>query len=283
MFSEPAAVPALLVQRHCQQRRRGGGGLNDLMAAAAPVDLVSLPGLFALGAQDFPAQQRAAMPLPRALFGRLIAQSPAQWAAFDPHAPFSLSYSAPMPLVFATDAAGVGELLAHRADARAALRHVGWTAADVAAYASSKLVKLVVFEAPPAPPATWDEVLNAALPTVAAAACGPPGAWSPAPAANARFVRALQEQRSLVVGAGVDSREGDADRSVEAFLKDLDEGRPAWSHARRVLARVLWLDDLFDGSGRTRKPDGSAGCNEYLVASSAPADARVAVLEFSVA
>jgi hypothetical protein len=255
------------------------------MAGAAPADLVTLPGLLALGAQDFPAQQQraAAPPPPRALFGRLIAQSPAQWAAFHPHAPFALSYGVPMPLVFATDAAGVGELLAHRADARAALRFVGWTDADVAAYAGSKLVKLVVFEAPPARPATWDEVLSTALPAVAAAACGPPGAWAPAPAANARFVRALQEQRSLVIGAAVDSRQWDADRSVEAFLRDLDDGRPAWSHARRVLARVLWLDDLFDGSGRTRKPDGSAGCAEFLVASSAPADARVAVLEFSAA
>ena len=174
----------------------------------------------------------------------------------------------------------MGALLALRADARGALRHVGWTDADIAAKAASRLVKLVVFCAPAAPPASWDEVFAAALPA-AAAARGP--GWCAEPATNDRFVRLLQQHRAEVQGAAAASHEWDADRRVDVFLAGYDAGAPNWAYARRLLALVLWLDDLFDGTGRTRKPDGSAGCAEYLVASSVPEDEGAAVLEFSVA
>jgi hypothetical protein len=225
---------------------------------------------------------------PRVLYGRLIANTPDNWAVFDPRRAFAFAPWAPVKArSFVTDEEGVRELTALRGDAAAALLHVGWSSQDVASY-RDRVVKLVVFEAlaPRAPHATWDHVFNDVLPAIAAtgaAVAAPP--WDADVAVNRRFATVLRQNRALV--EAVDNATPRVtpnypDARIADFLAGLAAGEPDWLFARRLLDQLLYLGDLFDGSGRTRLHDGSTqGVAEYLVESHAADDARVAVLEFA--
>ena len=224
----------------------------------------------------------------RALYGRIIAEQPEFWSSFDPHSAHSLTYGKPKTLAFVTDARGVQVLLELRHDSAAALRYVGWTDKDIATYATGRQIKLVVFEACPARAATWDEVFDSALPAAAAAvgrlhASGlAVDGWSAQQAQNERFVLELQrpENRARVVQVDARSLPRGDDRRVEAFLAGVDAKTPDWTFARRILQLVLYIDDFFDGSGRTCLVSGEHGCAEYLVATSVPHDSHAVVLDF---